>query len=132
MAVRRGSRLALDEPARLAPNDWSSLEIRMLECTAEGFRACHDPSIRISGIVTLEVPGIGPVKAQVTWRRGGQFAAQFIEQIDLEQARFMPLNGQAVLARLLRERASAHVKGRKGEERELRARIVEILPMRPV
>src|SRR5436853_1096402 len=123
MAARRDGRLALDEPARLAPNCWSSLEIRMLECTTKGFRASYDATVRISGFVTLEVPGIGPAEALVTWQRRGQFAATFTNPIDLEQARFMPLNGEAVLARLLRERANAHADGRKGEERELRARI---------
>jgi len=132
MAALRENRLALDEPARLAPNDWSNVEIRMLECTAAGFRASCDLNIRRCSIVTLDVPGIGSVRAYVTWRRGDQFAATFFEPIDLSKAKFMPLNGQTVLARLLRERASAHAAGRNEEERDLRGRIRQILPMKPV
>ena len=132
MAAPHAGRLALDEPARLAPNDWSNVEIRMLECTAAGFRASCDLNIKRCSIVTLEVPGIGSVRAYVTWRRGDQFAATFFEPIDLSKVRFMPLNGEIVLARLLRERAKAHAAGRSEEERDLRRRITRILPMKPV
>lgn len=132
MGAHGKSRLALDEPARLAPNDWSSLEVRLLECTERSFRARCDETVRIAGLVSLVVPGIGPVKAYITWRRRNQFSATFAEPLDLSRARFMPVNGEAVLARLLRERATAYASGRKGDERKLRARISEALPMRPV
>ena len=132
MAAPLENRLALDEPARLAPNDWSNVEIRMLECTAAGFRASCDLQIKRCSIVTLDVPGIGSVRAYVTWRRSDQFAATFFEPIDLSKARFMPLNGEIMLARLLRERARAHADGRNEEERDLRGRIRQILPMKPV
>jgi hypothetical protein len=132
MSTPQDNRLALDEPARLAPNDWSSVEIRMLECTATGFRASSELNIRRCSIVTLDVPGIGSARAYVTWRRADQFAATFFEPIDLAKARFMPLNGEIMLARLLRERAKAHAAGRNDEERDLRGRIRQILPMKPV
>jgi hypothetical protein len=132
MARRSEHRLALDEPARLAPNDWSSTEIRMLECTGTAFRASCDVTIRAGAEITLEVPGIGPVKAFVTWRRPGQFAATFAEPIDLARAGFMAVNGEAILARLLKERARAHLGGRDQEERDLRSRIRDVLPMRTI
>lgn len=132
MAATGQDRVALDEPARLAPNDWSSTEVRLLECSSRTFRASCDIAMRIGAWVTLEVPGLGPVKAQISWRRRDQFAAIFAEPLDLARARFMPLNGEVVLARLLKERASAHRKGQAGEEKALRARIAEILPMKPV
>ena len=122
-------RLALDEPARLAPNDWSSVEIRMLECTADYFRASCDIMIRTGAVVTLDIPGVGPARAHVTWRRGKQFAAYFDEPVELARAGFMAVNGEAILARLLKERARAHAAGRIEEERDLRGRISEILPM---
>ncbi len=122
-------RLALDEPARLAPNNWSSVEIRMLECTADYFRASCDIAFGKGAVVTLEIPGVGPARAHVTWRRGSQFAAYFDEPVDLARAGFMAVNGEAILARLLKERAKAHAAGRVEEERNLRGRISEILPM---
>jgi hypothetical protein len=130
MAAKPDRRLALDEEARLAPNDWSSVEVRLLECSESCFRAACDVSLRLHAPVTLEVPGIGPVRAYVAWRRAGEFVATFEEPIDLARAKFMSLNQEVVLARLLSERARAHAAGREAEERALRARIRNGLPVR--
>jgi hypothetical protein len=130
MTAEREQRLVLDEAARLAPNDWSSVEIRILELTASGFRAASDVTLREGALVTLEIPGLGPAAAFVSWRRAGQFAAAFAEPIDLAGAGFTPLNREIVLARLLGERAAAHAAGKSEEERGLRRRILRALPVR--
>ncbi|HEV2818234.1 MAG TPA: hypothetical protein VGW40_13560 [Allosphingosinicella sp.] len=131
-ATGRQRRLALDEEARLAPNEWSNVEVRLLECSERGFRAECDISIPVGASVRLDVPGLGPVLAYVSWRRTGEFAATFGEPIDLSRARFMALNQEAVLARLLTERARAHAAGRNEEERSLRGRILTGLPIKTV
>jgi hypothetical protein len=130
MTADRERRLVLDEAARLAPNDWSNVEIRILELTASGFRAASDVTLREGALVTLEIPGLGPAAAFVAWRRAGQFAAAFAEPIDLAGAGFTPLNREIVLARLLGERAAAHAAGNSEEERGLRRRILRALPVR--
>lgn len=130
MIPEREKRLSLDEEARLAPNDWSSVQVHMLECTERGFRATCNVMVRVGSAVTLEVPGLGPVGAYVTWSRTDQFAATFAEPIDLSRAKFMSLNREVVLARLLEERATAQVSGRTDEERSLRLRILNGLPVR--
>jgi hypothetical protein len=132
MASRAEKRLALDEPARLAPNDWSSVEVRMLECTARDFRARGDVNLRVGAQVTLGVPGLGLTSARVTWRSANQFTAAFEEPIDLSRTGFMSLNREAVLARLLTERAAAHASGKDAQERELRGRILDGLPVRRI
>ena len=130
MAAKRQKRLALDEAARLAPNDWSKVEIRLVECTATGFRAEGDIHLRVGASVTIELPALGWVRAYVTWRRAGEFAATFAAPIDLTQVRCLTLNREAVLARLLGERAAAHTAGRHAEERALRGAILRGLPVR--
>ena len=130
MASGRQKRLVLDEAARLAPNDWSSVEIRLLECTATGFRAASDLNLRVGAWVTVEIPGHGAVRASVTWRRPGEFAATFAEPIDLARMRCLSQNREAVLARLLGERAAARAAGRHAEERALRGEILRGLPFR--
>ena len=75
--ARAERKLALDEAARLAPNEWSSVEVRMLECSERGFRAACDVALRLHAPVTLDVPGLGPVRASVAWRRPGEFFATF-------------------------------------------------------
>lgn len=127
--ARRESRLALDEPARLAPNDWCNVEVRMLECTEVRFRAAGDVTVRVGAIVTLDVPGLGPVEAYVSWQRSGQFAATFAKPIDLARARFTSLNQEVMLARLLVERAAAHAAGKNDEERSLKLQILDHLPL---
>jgi len=129
MAEGRQSRVALDERARLAPNEWSSVEVRLLECTATGFRAAANIQLRIGTSVTIELAALGPIRAWITWRKADEFAARFAKPIDLAQVRWPSLNRVAILARLLGERAAAHSAGRDVEERELRTEILRSLPI---
>ena len=132
MSARKDKRLALDEKAQLSPNDWSRIEISMLECTDRRFRASSNIKLQIGAQVTLEIPGVGPVIAYVTWSRDDEFAATFAKPIDLYSVRFMSVNQQAVLARLLKERAAAFSDGRRIEERELRRRVLKALPLKTI
>lgn len=126
---RRVNRVALDEAVRFAPNDWSSVEIQLLECSAQGFRAACDLSLRPGSPVTVEMPTLGWLRAYVTWCGAGEIAATFGEPIDLAALRCLSLNREVVLARLLRERAAAHKAGKEGEERDLRGAILRGLPV---
>ena len=129
---RRGKRLALDEAVRFAPNDWSSVEIQLLECSAEGFRATCDLRLRVGSPVSVEMPSLGWLRAYVTWCGAGEIAATFGEPIDLARLGCLSLNREVVLARLLRERAAAHAAGKDCEERDLRSAILRGLPVRTV
>lgn len=122
--------LALEEPVRLHPNDWSSAEAVLLECSEIRFRARCEALVRVGCVVALEVPGIGAVKANVTWRRGHEFAATFATPIDLARASLFPVNREILLARLLKERAVAHATGSVQGEQALRVRIRDGLPLR--
>ena len=130
MAVKRSRRVALDEPARLHPNDWCSLEVQLLDCSETGFRAACEAAVRVGSRVVIELPGLGPVGACVAWRSGNQFAARFEVPIDLASTKLYAINEEAMLARLLRERAAAEVAGRADEEKRLRMRIRQTLPVR--
>jgi hypothetical protein len=72
----------LKEPARLRPNDWSSLEVEVLDFSPQGFRASCDAALKIRSYVTLDVPGFGAVPAQVVWCKDGAFGARFLQPID--------------------------------------------------
>jgi len=122
--------VALDEPARLHPNDWCSLEVQLLDCSETGFRAACEAVLRVGSRVVVELPGPGPVGACVVWRSGHQFAARFETPVDLAATGLYAINEEAMLARLLRERAAAEVAGRADEERRLRLRIRQTLPLR--
>ena len=127
---RRAERLALDESTRLKPNSWSSLEIRMLDLSPLGFRAHCEARLQPGGGVTLEVPGLGAVEAQVEWQRGNEFGARFYSEIDLASCVWTLGERSNPLAQLLVQRAQAQGAGRRNAEAQIRRRILQALPIR--
>lgn len=130
--MRRDKRTEVDEAARLHPNSWSSLEVRILDISANGFRAECEARVPVGSSVALEMPGLGRVHAHVSWRRGDRFGAKFDAQIDVARCEWRPLEGQLILSRLLAERAEAFRDGRLGPELELRRKILSALPVKRV
>ena len=127
---RRSERLELDAETRLRPNSWSSLQVRMLDLSAAGFRAECEARLQRGSSVSLDVPGIGAVEAQVEWQRDGQFGARFYAPIEIKSCRWTFRERHHALARLLVERAAAKQAGRRGAESRLRREILAALPMR--
>ena len=127
---RRAERVTLDAATRLRPNDWSSLEVRMIDLSASGFRATCEARLQRGGCVTLDVAGIGSVDAQVEWQRGDQFGARFFAPIELKSCQWTFRERHHALARMLIERAAANRAGRRGAESQLRREILSALPMR--
>lgn len=127
--MRKGDRKAVDEPARLHPNEWSSLEVRLIDCSETGFRAECEARLQKFAEVTLELPGIGPVQAFVAWCRGQEFGAQFVQPIPLDKAKLAPAGDQQVLARLLVQRAAAQKSRLWEHEERLRKAIGRALPL---
>jgi hypothetical protein len=128
--LRRAERLALDEAARLRPNDWSSLEIQMLDLSELGFRGACEARLQRGGCITLEIPGLGAVQAQVEWQRGDQFGARFLLPIDIEACQWTLAERHEALAQLLVQRAAAAKAGRRGGDTQMRRKILAALPMR--
>jgi hypothetical protein len=127
----RGSeRVSLDHSARLRPNDWSSLEVRMIDISESGFRAGCEARLQRGGLVTLDVQGIGSVEAQVEWQRGDMFGARFLLPIDIGKCSWTSAERESVLAQLLIDRAAARRAGRTDAERKLRHRILNTMPMK--
>ena len=127
---RRAERHPLDAETRLRPNSWSSLQVKMLDLSASGFRAECEARVKPGGSVSLDVPGIGAVDAQVEWQRDGQFGARFFAPIELKSCQWSFPDRQHTLARLLVERAAAKRAGRGGAEGQIRRKILSALPMR--
>lgn len=128
--MRRNERMAVDGTARLRPNSWSSLEVRLVDLSETGFRAQCDLMMLAGSALWIDLPGIGEVEAQVSWRRSGEIGARFIVPVDLSRCAIKPVSDEAVLARLLVQRADARAAGRFRQEMKLRSEIRERLPMR--
>jgi hypothetical protein len=79
---RKTLRSEVRAPARLRPNDWSSLEVEVVDFSPHGFRAACDAALKIRSYVTLDVPGFGAVPAQVVWCKDNAFGARFVQPID--------------------------------------------------
>ncbi len=127
--MRRSVRKAVDEPVRLHPNDWSSVEVRLIDCSETGFRAECDARVRICDEVTLELPGLEPAKAFVIWCRGREFGARFVVPVPLDAAALGVAAPQQVLARLLVQRATAQKSQLWDQEERLRREIAAALPI---
>lgn len=130
--MRREKRTQVDETARLHPNSWSSVEVRVLDISPNGFRAQCEARVLVGSAVSLEVDGVGPVRAHITWRCGDRLGAQFDHPADMGSCTWTPVCDQVVLARMLLDRARARSEGAYGEELELRRKILEALPTRPI
>ncbi len=110
--MRRNERMPVEGTARMRPNSWSSLEVRLLDLSQDGFRAACEAMVLPGSAIWIDVPGIGEVEAQVSWRRRGELGARFIVPIDLERCALQPVPDEKMLARLLVHSADAHVSGR--------------------
>jgi hypothetical protein len=126
---RQAERVAVDAPARLRPNSWSSVEATMLDLSALGFRARCEARMQPGAGVSLDIPGIGSVEAQVEWHRAGEFGARFVEPIDLDRCSWTLNERHNALAQLLVARAKAREAGREGAEAQIRRQILGALPM---
>jgi hypothetical protein len=80
---RNRPRRAVNSRAFLVPNDWSKLEVDVIDFSAEGFRASCSAVVKVGSFVSLRVPGIGVVAARVVWTAEGQLGAKFIRPIDV-------------------------------------------------
>jgi hypothetical protein len=127
--ARRTERLGLEAAARLRPNDWSSVEVAMVDLSEDGFSARCDARVLPGSGVSIDIPGIGAVEAQVEWRRGQQFGARFLLPIDLQRCDWTLRERHHVLAELLVERAQARRAGRRSAEIQLRNKILQSLPV---
>jgi hypothetical protein len=81
---RRTARLDVTDVAvNLTPQDLYHVEVRVRNVSAAGFMAeCASP-VRIGSYVSLEIPGIGPVEAQIRWQIGHKMGGMFLDPISL-------------------------------------------------
>jgi len=86
---RRTERHKLDgKPADLALPSGTVVAI-VREISVSGFMAeCAEP-VAIGSIVSLEIPGIGRVDAQIRWQMGFRMGGMFVDPISLKECAWM-------------------------------------------
>jgi hypothetical protein len=77
--------MMLQEPTRLRSADVDSVEVVVCDLSTSGFMAeCMRP-VLIGSYVSLDLPGIGPVHAQIRWQVGGRMGGKFLDPISLRR-----------------------------------------------
>ena len=72
-----------DVEVSLSPQDLYNVEIKVQNVSAAGFMAECAAPVRIGSYVSLDIPGIGPVEAQVRWQIGLKMGGMFLDPISL-------------------------------------------------
>lgn len=94
--VRRAERVALDgEAASLSPDQIYDVEIKIENLSSAGFMAECPAPVLIGSQVSLEVPGIGRVQAQVRWQVGSKMGGMFLDPISLARCEWTAEKPQA-------------------------------------
>ena len=82
---RRTARLdVLDVKASLSPQDLYNVEVKVRNVSTAGFMAECAAPVRIGSYVSLDIPGIGPVQAQIRWQIGLRMGGMFLDPISLK------------------------------------------------
>ena len=82
---RRDKRAEILSTTQMRHGSRYSVEVRIRDVSQCGFMAeCGDP-VQIGSYVSLEVPGIGPVRAQVRWQLAGRMGGMFLDPISLSR-----------------------------------------------
>jgi hypothetical protein len=80
---RREERTPVSRSAQLRHRSWYSVEVRICDVSTGGFMAECPQSVPIGSYVSLDVPGVGPVDAQVRWELGGRMGGMFLDPVGL-------------------------------------------------
>ena len=93
---RRTARVDVsDAQISLSPRDLYNVEIRVRNVSPAGFMAECAAPVRIGSYVTLDVPGIGPVEAQVRWQIGMKMGGMFLDPISLGRCEWVAEKAKA-------------------------------------
>jgi hypothetical protein len=86
---RRSPRVTLQEVTSLRSTDHRVLDVRVCDISTSGFMAeCLSP-VLIGSYVSLDLPGIGPVHAQVRWQVGGRMGGKFLDPVSIHRCQWL-------------------------------------------
>jgi len=92
---RRAARVAVAGKADLTPQNLYKVEVKVQDLSTSGFMAeCAEP-VRIGSYVSLDIPGIGPVNAQVRWQIGVRMGGMFLDPISLARCEWTAEKAEA-------------------------------------
>ena len=82
---RRSKRHTVASDATLQNHHCYKIEVTIRDVSQCGFMADCADCVQIGSHISLDVPGIGPVDAQVRWQVGGRMGGMFQDPISLSR-----------------------------------------------
>jgi hypothetical protein len=90
---RRSERVDVDDRTELRHR--YAVEIRIRNVSTCGFMAECDERVAIGSDVSLDIPGVGPIQAQVRWQIGSRMGGMFFDPISLRQCTWTATRAEA-------------------------------------
>ena len=91
---RRSARTPVVSRTQMRQQNWYSVEVKIRDVSTGGFMAECDASVRIGSFVSLDIPGLGPVHAQVRWQIGGRMGGMFLDPISLGKCEWTAIRSE--------------------------------------
>jgi hypothetical protein len=92
---RGAERISADGMFALRAGNFSTVEAEIFDISQLGLKGSCSEALSIGSLITLDIPGIGAVEAEVKWQLSTRFGALFLEPIDVTKCEW-----SAVKARL--------------------------------
>ena len=90
---RRGHRFAIGKRTRMRGTETQPVDVTICDLSTSGFMAqCMRP-VLIGSYVSVDLPGIGPVHAQVRWQVGGRLGGRFLDPVGLHRCDWIEEGG---------------------------------------
>jgi hypothetical protein len=90
---RRGRRMTIGQQTQLRSTEQQAMDVTVCDLSTGGFMAhCMRP-VLIGSYVSLDLPGIGPVHAQVRWQVGGRMGAKFLDPVGVHRCDWLEPEG---------------------------------------
>ena len=91
---RRSPRVEIDGSTSLNAQSRFEVEVKVRNLSTCGFMAECAAPVQIGGYVSLDVPGIGPVNAQVRWQIGTRMGGMFLDPISLSRCEWAAVQAE--------------------------------------
>ena len=91
---RRTARVTVDKTANMRSQHWYQVEVKVRDVSTCGFMAECAAPVQIGSYVSLDVPGVGPVRAQVRWQLGTTMGGMFLDPISLTQCEWTAVKAE--------------------------------------
>jgi hypothetical protein len=94
LTPRRTQRVPVQQTARMRSQQWYNIEVKVRDVSTCGFMAECAAPVQIGSYVSLDVPGIGPVHAQVRWQIGVTMGGMFLDPISLTRCEWTAVQAE--------------------------------------